>query len=141
VNLSESATVEAEYSVEGGGTGKEFPANLLSDGTEGWNKWYECSNDSSWIKIENNEYLEIRGLGFKSANDCPHRDPDEVTVVCVNDLGEEVTLATYNLSFTERWETITFRGIACRSKKFIFYFKKLKGVYEIQLGQILFYTN
>mmetsp|Transcript_29171 Transcript_29171/g.21715 ORF Transcript_29171/g.21715 Transcript_29171/m.21715 type:complete len:92 (+) Transcript_29171:205-480(+) len=41
IDLKQNATVETDYSVEGGGTGREFPINLLDDGEENWNKWYE----------------------------------------------------------------------------------------------------
>jgi len=41
IDLEElGATVQAEYSVNGGGTRREYPENLIKDGVESWNKWY-----------------------------------------------------------------------------------------------------
>ena len=40
ISLAEITDVKAERSVEGGGTGGEFPKNLALNGEEPWNKWY-----------------------------------------------------------------------------------------------------
>lgn len=84
--------------------------------------------------------ISIRGLGFKSANDCPHRDPDEVTIFYTNEHGESVNFATYKLEFQDRWETLSVNGFAITSKQLIFYFRNSKAN-EIQLGEIIFYTH
>ena len=41
IHLNEqNTTVECSHSVNGGGTGKEYPINLINSGTEPWNKWF-----------------------------------------------------------------------------------------------------
>ena len=74
------STVKAQFSVNGGGTSKEFPINLLSNGQEDWNKWYENQASKSWVEIHFHEMTKFSAIGFKSANDCPHRDPAEVKI-------------------------------------------------------------
>jgi hypothetical protein len=74
-------TLSAAGDVRGGGTGREFVQNLLNDGTEGWNKWYHCPTNSSWVMAQLCEEHELHGYGVCSANDCPHRDPMEWTLL------------------------------------------------------------
>jgi len=35
----------------------------------------------SQIQVDFNKEHKLSGFGFKSANDCPHRDPDVVEVL------------------------------------------------------------
>jgi hypothetical protein len=56
----------------------------VSPGTEPWNKWGAYSNSKSWVKITLAEPTRVSGIGFKSANDCIWRDPDEVTIQYVD---------------------------------------------------------
>ncbi len=37
---------------KGGGTGREFLSNLLSLGTEPWNKWYHSGVSESWVWMD-----------------------------------------------------------------------------------------
>merc|ERR1711904_503040 len=74
------AVVTAQYSVNGGGTGREFP-HCLIDHEHGYTlKWYETNSSQSWVRIKPAQPINVRAIGFKSANDMPHRDPDRVTV-------------------------------------------------------------
>ena len=59
--------------MRGGGTGREYPKNLLTKTNkgEGWNKWYETSSKKSYVKINVDDDIEVRGFGFMSANDVP----------------------------------------------------------------------
>jgi len=52
----------------------------LKAGTEPWNKWCQCESDKSRVTVEFASPQEITGLGFKSANDCPVRDPSRIAV-------------------------------------------------------------
>ena len=81
LDLATVATVTAEHTVKsGGGTGGEFPKNLVSSGTEIWNKWYEDKSSESWVEVQLPTEVQVLGFGFKSANDFPHRDPDQVDI-------------------------------------------------------------
>jgi hypothetical protein len=81
------AKVTAQHSVLNGGfTGREFPQNLLSPGEEPWNKWYVAHFPRSWVMVEFQQPLSFQGIGFKSANDHPRRDPQEVRVSVHNPL-------------------------------------------------------
>lgn len=47
--------VECEYSISnGGGTGQEYPQNLLNPGEEPWNKWCAnpCPNSRSYVVVQ-----------------------------------------------------------------------------------------
>jgi hypothetical protein len=72
--------VSACDSVEGGGTGLEFTSNLKKDGQEDWNKWYDANSGETWIEATFPTALRIKAFQLKSANDCPGRDPYEITV-------------------------------------------------------------
>jgi len=81
LNLLSVGTVSASHSVaNGGGTGGEFPINLLKAGEEAWNKWCEIEYAHPVVEMKFTEYVSFQGIGFKSANDCPHRDPDTIVV-------------------------------------------------------------
>ena len=52
--------------------------------------------------------MELSGLGFKSANDCPHRDPNSVTVEIWKD-DDWHAIDEFDLDFSPmRWETKKF---------------------------------
>jgi hypothetical protein len=92
--------VMAEHSVaNGGGTHREFPENLLKSGTEPWNKWCQCDSKESWVMINLEKKIDVVGIGFKSANDCPHRDPDDIHVSYADQNGEFVRLDHFKPDF------------------------------------------
>lgn len=68
-------SVTVSSSVNGGGTGKEYPKNLLNPGNADWNKWYTTNGGEQWIKVDLKEPKLIKMYGVKSANDCDWRDP------------------------------------------------------------------
>lgn len=71
-------TISVAGDAAGGGTGMEFKENLLSDGTEDWNKWLHPGYvTESWILMEFSEDTTVNLSGYKvcSANDSPNRDP------------------------------------------------------------------
>lgn len=83
--MSGFAKVTAQhFRKDGGGTGKEFPKNLDSGGEEPCNKWHANSTQRSWVMLEFQQAITFNGLGLKSANDCPHRDPEQATVFIFN---------------------------------------------------------
>jgi len=84
----------------GGGSLKEFPENLIDPGTEPWNKWYATHTSSSWVLLEIPHVIQIAGIGFRSANDMPHRDPDRATVEIFID-GGQVETYIYDLDFDD----------------------------------------
>ena len=76
------------------------------------------------------------GFGFKSATDCPRRDPDEVTISIqsLNSNGKYdfVELGTVLLDFSQkRNHTISFNGIRAFTNAFVFEFVNNKGNREI----------
>jgi len=56
-------------------------------------------SNNSRILIKLNKKIKIHGFGFKSANDCPHRDPDEVEVSYLAENYSNSHLANFNLNF------------------------------------------
>lgn len=142
--LGHLATVSAEFSVEGGGTKKEFKENLLKAGEEPWNKWCNCSKNYSWIKIEFEKAVSFAGLGFKSANDCPERDPAEA-VISITDFYDFIPkkIAKLAMRFSRhRWEIIQFPDISAENIQSItFEFRNNNYLPEIQLGEIIFYQK
>ncbi len=53
LEISSQATVKAEHTAPGGGgTGGEYPQNLLSEGHESYNKWFASSNNKSWVTVK-----------------------------------------------------------------------------------------
>jgi len=92
------------------------------------------------VTLHEGEELEINGLGFKSANDCPHRDPHKVEVYYLVD-GDYQKLGHVHPKFHgERWKTIAYSGFNVKSNSFKFVFCNDKAN-ELQLGEIIFYSN
>ena len=137
VELSATSSVVASHSVNGGGTGKEFPPNILKSGEEPWNKWYESTSNTATITIKNTAGITFSGFGFKSANDVPNRDPDTVRVEVIQN-GQAVLLDNYALSWDQRWQTrkyVTDKRYFASEVRFTFNNTK---AHEIQLGEIIF---
>ena len=90
--------------------------------------------------IEFHQHLSFRGIAFKSANDCPHRDPKEVRVNVHNPATNNwQQVAHVKLNFnSQRWHTINFFEIHGNSRSVLFDFEN-PGVNEVQLGEIIFY--
>jgi len=134
MELQYRGEVTAQFSVNGGGTGGEFPINLLKQGKESWNKWYQTNSNTSWVKIAIDAPINVRGFGFVSANDMPQRDPDSVKVTV-----DGVVVGTFKLVYNARWQTLNFLdNINVTGKVFQFDFSNSKTK-EIQLGEIIFY--
>lgn len=140
LNFEGLAEVSADHTIpNGGGSHKEFPENLLRAGTEPWNKWCQVVSNNSRVVIEFKQQVEIIGFGFKSANDCPHRDPNSVMVSYANPAVGMLPFSEVKLDFHQkRWHTLAFTGFNIRSSSFVFDFKNEKAT-EIQLGEIIFY--
>jgi len=134
--------VTAQYSVNGGGTGGEFPRNILNQGEEAWNKWYQVNGLKSYVMVDfkSKQGLRLNGIGFKSANDCPFRDPDTASVFIFDTSNQKwINIAVFTLEFNEkRWSTVKFRLPACVTRSVLVEFKNNKDNNEIQLGEILF---
>ena len=81
-NFTEAdCAVSAQYDVRGGHTGLEFCTNLIRQGHEPSNKWYQVKSSSSWVLLDfRGKTKPIAGIGFTSGNDCAYRDPDHATV-------------------------------------------------------------
>ena len=106
------------YFRDGGGTRREFPINLLNPGTEPWNKWCETYSAQSWVNVTLAHEITVVGLGFKSANDAPHRDPDEILVKYVP-VGQHasIELCSFEPKFgLNRWHTVAYSGMFLTSK-------------------------
>ena len=80
-NLAGS-TIECHSFLEhGGGTGIEFPKELLNGNKTKWYAVNKCaeglfiqSGPYGWVHIKFMKPLIMNGFGLSSANDCPHRD-------------------------------------------------------------------
>ena len=85
--------------------------------------------------------ISIAGIGFKSANDCPHRDPTSVRISILADNYSNEHVATYDLDFEEkRWHTLKFMDMNLSSKQYFFQFSNSRCA-EIQLGEIILYAK
>lgn len=107
--------VKVFRTVNGGGTGEEYPDNLKKDGSSPGNKWYDCSSGETWIEAVFKEPTRIKFLQLKSANDCQNRDPYSISVsICDFDdtsgsSSSYKTIANYdNLIFEERYQVKDF---------------------------------
>jgi len=132
----EDTTVTANFSVRGGSSGKVWAKNLLTDGEEPWNKWYEDESEVADIKVDfDTAAREVVAVAFKSANDEPERDPETV-LVAAND--KEV--GAFDLAFGARWELSEqfFLTEPVTTETILFEFENidLDDLTEIQLGQI-----
>ena len=135
----ENTTVTAQFDVQGGGTGKEIVQNILSDGEEAWNKWYQATSATSWVLFDfNGDVRELNAFAFKSANDVPSRDPKHVDIsVWLEGETEKTEVGSFDLTFTKRWETteefkLNVESVRATKVEFQFY----NSQREIQLGQI-----
>jgi len=84
-------------------------------------------------------------LGFKSANDEPHRDPTEVEVYVYTARHEWAYSQTFKLEFDKdkRHETLRFEMKSVyRTEALLFYFVNERKSNEMQLNQIkVFYKE
>ena len=132
-------SVIAQYTVaNGGGSGNEYPQNLVKSGTEEWNKWYEASSSRSWVVLHSHVgSVRVNQISFRSANDSPARDPGSVTITA-----DGVNLGTFGLSWTERWQwTKVPLGYGFAASDWRFDFVNGSGINELQLGQIAFFNG
>ena len=112
--------ITASHDCRGGGTGREYVTNLLSNGTENWNKWFTDGgmSSSAWVQQQFPVPFRIVSYTLCSANDCPRRDPTSWTL-----LGKPFDITTHTDSpiwvvlhrvntadfvFSRRWESRTF---------------------------------
>lgn len=81
--------------------GNEVPRNLVDHGQDGWNKWIMYQGQhKSWITLSINDgKKKVRGIGFKSANDCPERDPQKAKVKFFGAGDEETVVLDTHLDF------------------------------------------
>ncbi len=63
--------------------------------------------------IEFSKAVTFIGLGLKSANDCPHRDPDAASVSIFNPLTQKWDkIADLNVAFLSRWQTLQYNEVS-----------------------------
>ncbi len=69
--------LSAAACANGGGTGREFLANLPFTHEEGWSKWLHPGyvGRGSWVEAQLARPYSLSRYGIESANDCAHRDP------------------------------------------------------------------
>lgn len=92
------------------------------------------------MTLHEGEELEINGLGFKSANDCPERDPHKIEVYYLVD-GDYKKLGHVHPEFHgQRWKTVAYSGFNAKSSSFKFVFCNNK-INQLQLGEIIFYSS
>jgi hypothetical protein len=97
--------VEVSSTVDGGGTGKEHPANLLIPGNDPGNKWYTGASGEQWIRIILPEPKAIKLYGLKSANDVEGRDPSSWEALGKTVSGEwEVLHQVSGVKFDQRYQ-------------------------------------
>ena len=147
---SEEWSVYSYRSVEGGGTGEEFTENLQKDGDSPGNKWYDCCSGETWIEAVFHEPQIIKLLQLKSANDCPDRDPYNITFEVKEKPDEKFTsLGNFTVEFENRYEIKNFFVDTIEPVK-IFRItinenrgKALNGSWNdgTQLAQVIFYKK
>jgi len=133
--------VTAQYDVRGGGRKKEYVKNILTDGQERWNKWYERDSKTSWVKAAfNGQAYEVVSVAFKSANDKPARDPENVKVIATLEDGTNKEVGSFDLKFDGRWDLTQqfFLTEPVNTKNIEFQFTNT-DYGQIQLGQIQFF--
>lgn len=78
-NLTGSKIECSTFLAGGGGTGREFPKELLNPIQASWSKWYTVTGcpagPYAWVHITFPRALLLNGFGITSANDVPGRDP------------------------------------------------------------------
>lgn len=68
------------------------------------------------VLIELDREIEFNCIGFKSAGNCPHRDPSSVAISIENDTStkkkakfSQISLGTFELNFEDRrWHVVLF---------------------------------
>eukprot|EP00475_Leptophrys_vorax_P041764 TRINITY_DN7881_c0_g1_i1.p2 TRINITY_DN7881_c0_g1~~TRINITY_DN7881_c0_g1_i1.p2 ORF type:complete len:185 (+),score=31.69 TRINITY_DN7881_c0_g1_i1:42-557(+) len=139
---SSCITLSAKGDVQGGGTGKEYLQNLLDDGDEPWNKWYDAHNSSSsWAEFKLSRAFKIGEVWLKSANDCPERDP-EVISFQKQDHGKWITfqervMPRFSPGLRYEWKKITFEKPQVTNAIRLNIDKVRKEVSGVQLGQVI----
>jgi hypothetical protein len=97
--------VEVSSTVDGGGTGKEHPINLLIPGNDPGNKWFTSNGGEQWIRVILPEPKAIRLYGLKSANDVEGRDPSSWEALGKTVSGEwEVLHQVSGVKFDQRYQ-------------------------------------
>jgi len=92
--------------------------------------------------IEFSKPVTFIGLGLKSANDCPHRDPDEASVSIFNPYTQTWDkIAEMKINFSSRWQTLQYTEVSANEIHSIIIDFKNNKANEIQLGEIIFYKN
>ncbi len=155
-NINELTKLEANdwdvsvfRSVDGGGTGEEFPDNLKIDGSSPGNKWYDYESGETWIEAQFINPTRIKFFQMKSANDCPNRDPYQISIQIRNSEEEEFqVVGNYdNIIFEERYQVKDFNIDTGKEVNFmrIVITKNLSFAEEghwgdgTQLAQVIFY--
>lgn len=141
--------VNVYRSVDGGGTGLEYPVNLKKDGDSPGNKWYDYQSGETWIEGIFNEPTRIKFIQLKSANDCPERDPYKISFqMKQNEESDYKTLATFDhiifkgryqvLDFNiETWENVKSVRVVIHSNRSMAYEQHWGS--GTQLAQMIFY--
>lgn len=103
--------VSAYRSVDGGGTGQEFTANLKIEGDSPGNKWYDCNSGETWIQADFWEPKQVQLIEIKSGNDCQERDPYCISLQYKYNRDDEfMTYNTINqIIFPQRYQWKEFR--------------------------------
>ena len=135
--------VTASASVSGGGTGGEFPENLLLDGAEGWNKWYATHGLPFRLTFDSHvEIPNVAGYAIRIANDTPARDPHAWKLLDQNGrVLHEVTEEEATARPRARAEWCVFRLPEPASASKLELCITKTGNRECQLHQVAFFTT
>ena len=115
----------ASYQCSGetrGGTGREGIHNILRDGDDNWNKWYDptlrLDLNPFYAQFTFHRSVRLLAYGLKSANDVPPRDPKDWRLLVSDRKGHELSFRPYskfvtahavaNHCFVQRYETSWF---------------------------------
>lgn len=74
------------------------------------------------MKIQFDTPVNFASIGFKSANDCPHRDPNKVTVKFDSGYGQHASVIPLKFE-AKRWHTLNFPGVCGQTKEVLFEFE------------------
>jgi len=90
---------------------KEGPTNLLDDSEKPNSKCLQKTWMNAWVEFDfKGKEFEFAGIGIKSANDRPERDPKKVVISVPYEIGTGWgEIATFDIDFEEkRWHEVKY---------------------------------
>lgn len=102
----------------------EGPSTLLEDSEGPHSKCLQHEWMNCWVEFDfKGKEWDFNGIGIKSANDCPDRDPEKMVISVPKKEGGWRAIETFDLDFkSKRWHEIKYSIPATRASKLRFDF-------------------